>query len=48
VGVTDVVFNAVNAVFGRLLKTPGGHVVTLAYWQQREGEGGDERPYFED
>jgi len=47
VGVTDVTFNAVNAVFGRLLKTPGGHVVTLAYWQQREGEGSDEKPYFE-
>ncbi|HVV04740.1 MAG TPA: hypothetical protein VHC96_10995 [Puia sp.] len=47
VGVTDVTFNPVNAVFGRLLRTPGGHVVTLAYWQQREGEGSDERPYFE-
>jgi len=47
VGVTDVTFNPVNAVFGRLLRTRGGHVVTLAYWQQREGEGSDERPYFE-
>src|SRR5579871_2238240 len=27
VGVTDVTFNPVNAVFGRLLKTPGGHTV---------------------
>jgi len=40
VGVTDVTFNPVNAIFGRLLKTQGGHVVTLAYWQQREGDGG--------
>ena len=47
VGVTDVVFNAVNAVFGRLLKTPGGHIVTLAYWQQKEKESHDEVPYFE-
>jgi len=47
VGVTDVMFNPVNAIFGRLLRTPEGHVVTLAYWQQREGEGGDEKPYFE-
>ncbi|HEY8969941.1 MAG TPA: hypothetical protein VIM64_12635 [Puia sp.] len=47
VGVTDVMFNPVNAIFGRLLRTPGGHVVTLAYWQQREGEGSEERPYFE-
>jgi hypothetical protein len=40
-------FNAVNAVFGRLLKTPGGHLVTLAYWQQKENETSDEKPYFD-
>jgi len=27
---TDDVFNATNAIFGRLLRTPGGHAVTLA------------------
>ena len=47
VGVTDVMFNAVNAVFGRLLKMPGGHTVTLAYWQQQENEPSDEKPYFD-
>ena len=47
VGVTDVMFNPVNAIFGRLLKTPEGHVVTLAYWQQKEREADDEKPYFE-
>jgi hypothetical protein len=47
VGVTDVTFNPVNAVFGRLLKAPGEHIVTLAYWQQKENEPEDERPYFE-
>ena len=47
VGVTDVMFNAVNAVFGRLLKTPGGHIVTLAYWQQQENEPDNEKPYFD-
>ena len=47
VGVTDVMFNAVNAVFGRLLKIPGGHIVTLAYWQQQENEPDNERPYFD-
>jgi hypothetical protein len=47
VGVTDVVFNPVNAVFGRLLKAPGGHVVTLAYWQQKDNRPDDEKPYFE-
>ena len=46
VGVTDVTFNSVNAIFGRLLKAPGGHVVTLAYWQQKEKESHDEIPYF--
>lgn len=46
VGVTDVLFNPINAVFGRLLKTPGGHTVTLAYWRQQEKEPDDERPYF--
>ena len=47
VGVTDVMFNPVNAIFGRLLKTPDGHTVTLAYWQQKEKEADDEKPYFE-
>ena len=47
VGVTDVTFNAINAVFGRLLKTKDGHVVTLAYWQQKEAVAHDEIPYFE-
>ncbi|HLK27311.1 MAG TPA: hypothetical protein VKT28_01925 [Puia sp.] len=47
VGVTDVMFNPVNAIFGRLLKLPGGHIVTLAYWQQKESESRDDVPYFE-
>jgi hypothetical protein len=46
VGVTDVTFNPINAVFGRALKAPGGHVVTLAYWQQKEQEPQDDIPYF--
>ncbi|MGV3528261.1 MAG: hypothetical protein ACO1OO_05145 [Flavisolibacter sp.] len=47
VGVTDVRFNAVNAIFGRLLTTPDRHVVTLAYWQQKEKASHDEIPYFQ-
>ena len=47
VGVTDVMFNATNAIFGRLLRTPDGHVVTLAYWQQKEAVSEDEIPYFD-
>ncbi|MES2373303.1 MAG: hypothetical protein V4557_12035 [Bacteroidota bacterium] len=47
VGVTDVMFNPTNAIFGRLLKTPGGRVVTLAFWKQKETIAHDEIPYFE-
>lgn len=47
-GVTDVAFNATNAIFGRLLKMPNGKVVTLAYWNQKEKEPHDEVPYYED
>jgi len=47
VGVTDYTFNWVNAIFGRLLKTKDGHIVTLAYWQQQETASHDEIPYYE-
>jgi len=47
VGVTDYTFNPTNAIFGRLLHTPDGHVVTQAYWQQKESTSHDEIPYFE-
>jgi len=47
VGVTDYTFNTINAIFGRLLKTQDGHVVTMAYWQQKETVSHDEVPYYE-
>lgn len=47
VGVTDVMFNPTNAIFGRNLKTRDGHVVTLAYWEQQETSSHDDVPYFE-
>ncbi|MBN8686990.1 MAG: hypothetical protein J0M10_08225 [Chitinophagales bacterium] len=47
VGVTDYTFNTTNAIFGRLLKTKNGHVVTQAYWLQKEAESHDEVPYYE-
>lgn len=47
VGVTDVTFNPTNAIFGRLLHTRDGHVVTLAYWNQKEKISHDEIPYYE-
>ncbi|PWT76018.1 MAG: hypothetical protein C5B59_07515 [Bacteroidetes bacterium] len=47
VGVTDITFNPINAIFGRLLRTKDGHVVTLAYWQQRDSIAHDDVPYFD-
>ena len=48
VGVTDYTFNPINAIFGRLLHSPDGHVVTLAFWKQQESISEDEIPYYED
>jgi hypothetical protein len=47
VGVTDYTFNAINAIFGRLLKTMRGNVVTQAYWNQKEEDNIDEVPYYQ-
>ena len=47
VGVTDLTFNATNAIFGRQLKTDNGTIVTLAYWQEKEAVSNDEVPYFD-
>jgi hypothetical protein len=47
IGVTDMMFNPINAIFGRLLHTPDGHVVTLAYWNQKDKSSHDEIPYYE-
>lgn len=47
VGVTDYTYNTINAIFGRQLKTKDGHIVTLAYWQQKEDISQDEIPYYE-
>ena len=46
VGVTNVAFNPTNAIFGRLLRTKDGHIVTLAYWEQKESVSSDDIPYF--
>ena len=46
VGVSDLTFNPINAIFGRILKTADGHIVTLAYWQQKEAISDDSIPYF--
>jgi hypothetical protein len=38
IGVTDIVFNAVYAIYERLLKRPDGVVVSPAYWRQQSGD----------
>jgi len=47
IGVTNLAFNPTNAIFGRLLKTKDGHIVTQAYWYQKDDISRDEIPYYE-
>lgn len=47
VGVTDLRFNATNAIYGRQLKTRDGHIVTPAFWNQQSPVSRDDIPYFE-
>jgi hypothetical protein len=46
VAVTQNEFNVTNAIFGRLLRTQDGHVVTMKYWKQEEAVSDDYKPYF--
>ena len=47
IGVTNLAFNPTNAIFGRLLHTKDGHVVTQAYWYQKDPISRDDIPYYE-
>ena len=47
IGVTHVSFNPTNALFGRMLRTKEWHIVTPAYWEQKETVSHDEIPYYE-
>lgn len=47
IGVTNLAFNPTNAIFGRLLKTKDGHIVTQLFWYQKEPASHDEVPYYE-
>ncbi|TMI64455.1 MAG: hypothetical protein E6H07_00630 [Bacteroidetes bacterium] len=47
IGVTNVSFNPTNAIFGKLLRTKDGHIVTQVYWYQKENVSHDEIPYYE-
>ena len=47
IGVTNLAFNPTNAIFGRLLKTKDGHIVTQTYWYQKDSISHDDIPYYE-
>lgn len=44
--VTQNEFNVTNAIYGRLLHTNDGHIVTMKYWKQQEAVSDDYKPYF--
>lgn len=46
-GVSNLLFNATNAIFGRLLKTNDNSVITLPYWKQETTEINDDKPYYQ-
>ncbi|MDZ4668822.1 MAG: hypothetical protein SGJ00_13220 [bacterium] len=46
-GVTDVKFNSINAVYGRILTAENGSFVTPDYWHQKESISNDQIPYYE-
>ena len=46
IGVTDYTFNAINAIFGRLLKDGNGNFVTWSYWNQETPVNDDTTPYY--
>ena len=46
IAVTQNEFNVTNAIYGRLLRTNDGHVVTMKYWKQLDAVSDDYKPYF--
>lgn len=46
-GVTDLAFNSINAIFGRMLRLPDGNIVTQAYWNQELNVENLKSPYYE-
>lgn len=46
VGVSDVSFSVMNAVFNRELKDPSGNIVTPAYWRQKSNEVQEQNWYW--
>jgi hypothetical protein len=46
-GVTDVKFNPINAIYGRILTSENGNFVTPDYWHQKTSINNDQIPYYE-
>jgi len=46
IGVTDMTFNPVLAVYGRRLFTKDDHRITPNYWNQKEGAEKDYNPNY--
>ena len=46
-GVTDLLFNSTNAIYGRILRANDGKVVTMAFWMQEEKISSEDTPYFQ-
>jgi len=46
VAVTQNEFNVTNAIYGRLLRTSDGHIVTMKYLKQEDAVSDDYKPYF--
>lgn len=44
--VTENEFNVTNAIYGRLLYSKDGRVVTMKFWKQQEEVSNDAKPYF--
>ena len=44
--VTQTEFNVTNAIYGRILHTRDGHVVTMKFWKQEDAVSDDYKPYF--
>ncbi|MBP7511287.1 MAG: hypothetical protein KA981_05120 [Bacteroidia bacterium] len=46
-GVTDVKFNPINAIYGRILTSENGNFVTPDYWHQKTQVNNDQIPYYQ-
>ena len=46
VGVTNLLFNATNAIFGRLLRNKNKEIITLDFWKEKK-DTIENKPYYQ-